>query len=290
MNNLQEYINFDYGFRKLLVYSCDRNLSNIIARKEIRTEDLSNHNITILYLIRDDMIKEVNGVKIVQVWKKTIVNYNHDKLVHYYNGNLQSIFQEDIEYNIKWLVLDDLLNDKITHLNVRRYPSKVVVRKSGNTLECKKMFLNGNTFDNDGDYDKVVIGINKMLSSKQIVKSINCEHSYIRPVEVRQIHAYGVKRFSNLWKMHGKCHRFNGKAIEVIKGIEPSFHMFLDKLIPARILSFDNGIPSQELNKASVLETMLFDRDYGKVVEAVYSTQKIPTEKEVFDILGYSNE
>ena len=73
-----------------------------------------------------------------------------------------------------------------------------------------------------------------------------------------------------------------------IKNIQPAF--FLNQEIPENIIRFENSLPSKELNKASILEGSLFDGYYGKVLEAIYSMQEIPTEQEVFDIIGKLNE
>jgi len=79
------------------------------------------------------------------------------------------------------------------------------------------------------------------------------------------------KRYFN----NGLLHRFNGPAVD-------NKWYFFNKLIPENIVKFNNGIPSKPLDKISILEaTFDFDRNYGKILNVIYSTNNILSEKEV---------
>lgn len=149
-----------------------------------------------------------------------------------------------------------------------------------------KRFYKNNVLDNGGKPDTIsVFKIDDTILFKCLY--FQSRHSFDYPE---------IERCSDIetitWRMNGCIHKFDGPAVIINEKYEKQLnqHFFLNQEIPKNIIRFENSLPSKELNKASILEGSLFDGHYGKVLETVYSTQKIPTEKEVFDIIGNLNE
>jgi len=89
------------------------------------------------------------------------------------------------------------------------------------------------------------------------------------------------------WYINNQLHRFNGPALMRKSGFDKVVKSwsFLNKDIPLNIITFENSIPSKELNQTTILEAMLFDRAYGATLKLIYDTQNIPSEKDIYNFL-----
>lgn len=277
MNNLPLQIETSDETKHTFIYSHNKKVANIAAKMEKFLGDFLTYKETAHIYIHDDNIKDVNGIKVIQIYAKKIFQNSASA-------------KPQTQFDISWIKLDDFLNkEKKNYYNTPKYPSKVFVTKSVSTTLIHKNFMINSRYDNCGDYDYEVIVINKETKNKKIDKCIMSGHSFIRATKNQVFYDLdgNLKGYYFLWKMNNKTHRFNGPAIEE-KDIER--YTFLGKDLPEGIIRFKDDMPSKELSNASVLEAILFDRDYGKVIETVYKTQKIPTEQEVFDIIGRDHE
>lgn len=115
------------------------------------------------------------------------------------------------------------------------------------------------------------------------------QHRFDGPQEIVMTDLNPLKIVTEKWRVQDQYHRFNGPAINDAKRKKTWF--FLGKKIPDNIIRFDKGVPMTSFDKAKILETSLnFDRMYGKILEVVYNTNNVPSEKEIYNIIKGENE
>ncbi len=100
------------------------------------------------------------------------------------------------------------------------------------------------------------------------------------------------------WYINGLLHRVNGPANTEIKlkvklssdckykNKHKCYWHFMGEQIPKDIVRFDHGKPLLEpFDKHAVVEATLWNRDYGKIVQIIHSTNRMPSEMEIYKIL-----
>ena len=154
MNNLPLQIETSDGIRHILVYSCNKKIANFAVEIEKFLGDFVAYKETVHICIHDDNIKDVNGIKVVQIYTKKIFQNSASA-------------KPQTQFNISWIKLDDFLSKKEkNYYNTPKYPSRVFVNKSVSTDLIHKNFMTNNHYDNYGDYDYEVIVINKETKIK----------------------------------------------------------------------------------------------------------------------------
>lgn len=106
------------------------------------------------------------------------------------------------------------------------------------------------------------------------------------------------------WIVNGLYHRINGPAKIDIKRKKNSNLVFgkkekkkykqewrfLGKKIPKNIVKFEHGKPwvqhqGAPLDRKMIMDAMLFNRRYGKIVQAIYSMNRMVSEKEAYEMI-----
>lgn len=111
---------------------------------------------------------------------------------------------------------------------------------------------------------------------------------------------FGRDQSFKYWKVDGIYHRINGPAQIDIKGKGLTYSkikkrykqrwIFMGEPIPKHIIRFENGKPWQHpqdlpFDKKSIMDAMFFNRRYGKIVQAIYSMNRMVSEAEAYKMI-----
>jgi hypothetical protein len=89
-----------------------------------------------------------------------------------------------------------------------------------------------------------------------------------------------------IWKADDKFHRVNGPAVQTINLKKTKkFYYFMGSLIPDHIVRFEEGCSTKPLDRTAILEAVLWNRNYGKIIDIIYKTNAILSEHEVYKII-----